>query len=193
MTFGDKALVPVWVLATDLVKLPDVLSSGEMNSSRLAELRTVLATLADSPITTLEAHPVSAKRDRTSGIVLHAASPLAQQLSQLISQTTKTAPQNLNVGASGEMLYRMVVPAKVAEQVSKGLVTSMKSKAVAGGFHGTLRDSTGIVAQATFVPVAGKATVLGAATGSAATAGVATATAGALTVAAPLGSVTKVV
>ncbi len=62
----------------------------------------------------------------------------------------------------------------------------MASKAPAGGIHSALVNSTGIAAQATFVPVTGKAAVAGAATGSATTAGVAAAGAGALTVAAPL-------
>ncbi|GER23590.1 hypothetical protein NCCP1664_20850 [Zafaria cholistanensis] len=157
-----------------------------MTPARLAELRTVLATLAASPIATLEAHPMPATRERAGGIALHAASPLAQQLSQLVARTAKSVPADLDVAATGEVLYRMVVPAKVAAQVGEGLVKPMASKAVAGGVYSALRDSTGIVAKATFVPVAGNTAVAGAATGSAATAGVAVASAGALTVAAPL-------
>ncbi|WP_422745611.1 hypothetical protein ACN27B_15325 [Micromonospora sp. WMMD754] len=168
------------------MSVPDVLGDEGMTPARLAELRTVLAALADSPIATLEAHPVSTKRDRNGGISLHAASPLAHQLSQLVAQTAKSAPPTLNVATTGDVLYRMVVPAKVAAQVGKGLVQPMASKAAAGGVHGALVSSTGIAAQATFVPVAGKAAVAGAATGSATTAGVAAASAGALTVAAPL-------
>ncbi|MGS2619993.1 hypothetical protein ACVCAH_36800 [Micromonospora sp. LZ34] len=168
------------------MSVPNVLGDEGMTPARLAELRTVLATLADSPIATLEAHPISTKRDRNGGIPLHAASPLAQQLSHLVAQTAKSAPPTLNVAATGDVLYRMVVPAKVAAQVGKGLVRPMASKAAAGGIHGALVNSTGIAANATFVPVAGKAAVAGAATGSATTAGVAAASAGALTVAAPL-------
>ncbi|MGN9917385.1 hypothetical protein [Micromonospora palomenae] len=169
------------------MSVPDVLGDEGMTPARLAELRTVLATLAGSPIATLEAHPISTKRERNGGIALHAASPLAQQLSHLVAQTAKSAPPSLNVAATGDVLYRMVVPAKVAAQVGKGLVAPMSAKAVAGGIHGALVNSTGrIAASATFVPVAGKAAVAGAATGSATTAGVAAASAGALTVAAPL-------
>jgi len=142
--------------------------------------------MADSPIATLEAHRIFTKRDPSGGIALHSASPLAQQLSKLVAETSKSAPPNLNVAASGEVLYRMVVPAKVAAQFGKGLVRPMASKVAAGGVYSALRNSTGVVANATFVPVAGKAAVAGAATGSAATAGVAVASAGALTVAAPL-------
>ncbi|MFG1660722.1 hypothetical protein ACGFIY_29710 [Micromonospora chersina] len=166
--------------------MPNVLGDEGMTPARLAELRTVLATLADSPIATLEAHPMSTKRDRNGGIPLHAASPLAQQLSHLVAQTAKSAPPTLNVAATGDVLYRMVVPAKVAAQIGKGLVRPMAAKVSAGGIYGDLVNSTGIVAKATFVPVTGKAAVAGAATGSATTAGVAAASAGALTVAAPL-------
>ncbi|WP_228379629.1 hypothetical protein [Pseudarthrobacter enclensis] len=168
------------------MSVPDVVDAEGMTPARLAEIRTVLATLADVPIATLEAHPLSSKSDRDGGIALNAASPLARQLSQLVTDTAKSASSGANVSASGEVLYRMVVPAKVAAEVGKGLVKPMSSKAVAGGVYSALRDSSGIVAKATFVPVAGQAAVAGAATGSAATAGVAVATAGALTVAAPL-------
>ncbi|MFI7605863.1 hypothetical protein ACIBTV_12140 [Micromonospora sp. NPDC049366] len=187
MTADGNAAVPVWTLATDAVSVPDVLGDGGMTPARLAELRTVLATLADAPIATLEAYPISTKRDRNDGIPLHAASPLAQQLSQLVTQTAKSAPPTVNVAATGEVLYRMVVPAKVAAQVGKGLVRPMAAKAATGAVRGPLVNSAGrIVAGATFHPVTGKAAVAGAATGSATTAGVAVASAGALTVAAPL-------
>lgn len=106
-------------------------------------------------------------------------------LSQLISQTSKAAPA-VGIGAGGEALYRMVVPGKVAAQVGSGLVKPMASKAASGGVRSALMGSSKIAAQATFVPVAGKAAAAGAAGGSAATAGVAAAGAGALTVAAPL-------
>jgi hypothetical protein len=185
---GDvEASVPVWALATEAVSLPVALGEEGMTPARLGELRTVLAALAESPIATLEAHPRLAGRDRSGGIALHASSPLAQQLSQLVMQTSKHAPANVNVAATGETLYRMVVPAKVAAQFGEGLVKPMTAKGVAGGVYGALRDSKRIVANATLVPVTGGQTaVAGAATGSAATAGVTAASAGALTVAAPL-------
>ncbi|MFC0505721.1 hypothetical protein [Micromonospora costi] len=187
MTADNEAPVPVWTLATEAVSVPNVLSDEGVTPARLAELRTVLAALADSPIVTLEAHPMRTKRDRNGGLPLHAASPLAQQLSHLVAQTAKSAPPTMNVAATGDVLYRMVVPAKVAAQVGRGLVQPMASKAIAGGIRGALVNSTGRIASgATFVPVAGKAAVAGAATGSATTAGVAAASAGALTVAAPL-------
>ena len=153
------------MLATEDVSVPDVTGGAQMTPERLAELRTVLTTLADSPIATLVAHPVTSKRPRSGGISLHATSPLAQNLSQLVSQTAKSAPAAANVTASGEVLYRMVVPAKVAAQVGKGLVRPMASKAAAGGVRSALVNSSGIAAQASFVPVAGQAAAAGAATG----------------------------
>lgn len=186
MTGDNQDLVPVWALSTEPVSVTNVLGEGEMTPPRLAELRTVLAALADSPVATLEAHPITTPRDRKGAIPLGSASPLAQQLAQLVSDTAKSAPSTLNIGSSGEVLYKMVVPAKVAAQVGSGLVQPMTSKAVAGGIHSALRSSSGIAAHATFVPVTGQAAVAGAATGSAATAGVAVASAGALTVAGPL-------
>lgn len=186
VTADSNVPVPVWTLATEDVSVPDVLGGEGMTPARLAELRTALATLVAASIATLEAHPISTKRERNGGIALHAASPLAQQLSQLVTQTAKSASPTLNGASSGDVLYRMVVPAKVAAQVGKGLVRPMAAKGISGGIHGGLINSAGIAAQATFVPVAGKAAVAGAAGGSAATAGVAAASAGALTVAAPL-------
>lgn len=186
MVDNDKAVVPVWTLATRDVTVPAIANDGAMTPERLGELRTVLAALADAPIATLEAHPLPKDFDRGRGLHLDSASPLAVHLSQLVTQTSKSAPAAA-VGAGGEALYRMVVPAKVAAQVGGGLVKPMASKAAAGGVHSALMSSSGIAAQATFVPVAaGKAAAAGAAGGSAATAGVAAAGAGALTVAAPL-------
>ena len=178
----DNALVPVWTLSTEAVTVPGLVGDAEMTPERLADLRTALATFAQAPIATLEMHPIERRRDSAGGIALHASSPLAQQLSQLVTQTARSAPAKVDVAASGEVLYRMVVPAKVASQVSKGLVKPMASKAVSGGVYSALRDSTGIVSKATFVPVSGA----GATTGAAATAGVGLAGAGTLTVAAPL-------
>lgn len=182
----DDAVIPVWTLATEEVAIPNITSNEVMSPQRLAELRTVLAMLADTPIATLEARPVSAESRRSGGIALHAASPLAQNLSQLVAQTARSSPAVASVAASSEVLYRMVVPAKVAAQVGKGLARPMASKAAAGGVHSAIVNSNGIAAQATFVPVASQAAAAGAATKAGAAAGVAAASAGALTVAAPL-------
>jgi hypothetical protein len=169
----DKTVVPVWTLATRDMTLPPIIE-GAMTPERLDELRTVLAVMAEAPIATLEAHPAPRDLDRTRGLRLESASPLAVQLAQLVKQTSDAAPA-VGAAASGEVLYRMVVPAKMAAQVGTGMITSMPSKTVAGGIRGALVNSMNpskIAGQATFVPVAGKT---GAAVGT-----------GVLTVAAPL-------
>jgi hypothetical protein len=189
MTDDRKAIVPVWTLATGDVRVPALTGDEPMTAERLAELRNVLAALADQPIATLEVHPLPDKLDRSRGIPLDAASPLAQHLSQLITQSARTssvtATATATATAAGEGLYRMVVPAKVAAQLGQGIIRPMASKAAAGGIHSALVNSTGIASQATFVPV-GKAAAAGAVGGAGATAGVAVAGSAALTVAAPL-------
>ncbi|GIE95802.1 hypothetical protein [Paractinoplanes rishiriensis] len=183
MTSDNRSVVPVWTLATGNGQVPALTGHGPMTPERLTELRSVLAVLADEPIATLEAYPLPADVDRSRGIPLDAASPLAQHLSQLISQSARNSTGA--APAAGGCLYRMVIPAKVAAQVGQGIVRPMPSKAAAGGIYGTLVDSTGIAANATFVPV-GKAATAGAVGGAGATAGAAVAGSAALTVAAPL-------
>lgn len=167
---GEVARYPVWTLATKEVSVPALTDGGALTPERLSELRTVLATLAEAPLATLEARPVPTGVDRSKGLALEAASPLAHHLSQLIASSPRAAA-SAAAGAGGEVLYRMVVPAKVAAQVGNGLLRPMAAKA--GGIHSALVGSSGIAAQASFVPVAGGA---GAAVGGAA----------AITVAAPL-------
>ncbi|MFE2472093.1 hypothetical protein [Streptomyces mirabilis] len=185
MADDRKAIVPVWTLATGHVRVPALAGDEPMTAERLAELRSVLAGLADEPIATLEVHPLPDKLDRSRGIPLDAASPLAQHLSQLITQSARSSSVAATATAAGEGLYRMVVPAKVAAQFGQGIVRPMASKVAAGGIHSALVSSTGIAANATFVPV-GKAAAAGAVGGAGATAGVAVAGSAALTVAAPL-------
>ncbi|MEU6746697.1 hypothetical protein ABZ914_10785 [Spirillospora sp. NPDC046719] len=185
MTDDRAANVPVWTLATADVRVPALTGDEPMTAERLAELRSVLAALADEPIATLEVHPLPDKLDRGPGIPLDAASPLAQHLSQLITQSAQRSSAAATATASGEALYRMVVPAKFAAQLGQGIVRPMASKAVAGGIRGPLVNSTGIVGGATFVPV-GKAAAAGAAGGAGTTAGVVVGGSAAFTVAAPL-------
>nr|WP_212763092.1 hypothetical protein [Gordonia araii] len=170
-------MVPFWTLATTETTVPDLISEGqEVEPNRLDDLRSALAAFASSPIVTLEAHPIPSALDKSRGIPLGSATPLAKELADLISRTPAAG-----LSSSSETLYRMVVPAKVAAEVGRGLVTPMK--AASGGVHGALVRSSGIAAQASFVPVAGKAAATGAVGGSAATAAAA---GGAVTVAAPL-------
>jgi hypothetical protein len=185
MTDDRKEIVPVWTLATGDVRVPALTGDEPMTAERLAELRSVLAGLADQPIATLEVHPLPDKLDRSRGIPLDAASPLAQHLSQLITQSARSSSVAATATAAGEGLYRMVVPAKVAAQFGQGIVRPMVAKGAVCGFRSALVNSKGIAAHATFVPV-GKAAAAGAVGGAGATAGVAVAGSAALTVAAPL-------
>ncbi|MFJ7156426.1 hypothetical protein ACIQUQ_15940 [Streptomyces sp. NPDC101118] len=186
MTDDRKTTVPVWTLATADVRVPGLTAGESMTAERLAELRGALAVMAGEPIVTLEMHPLPGGIDRRRGIPLDAASPLAQHLSQFITQSARTSLTAARATGSGEGLYRMVVPAKVAAQFGQGLVRPMVPKGAAGGMFGDLVDSTGkVAAKATFVPLGGAAAV-GTAGGAGATAGVAAAGGTALTVAAPL-------
>ncbi len=186
MTDDRRTTVPVWTLATADVKAPGLPAGEPMTAERLAELRGVLAVMADEPIVTLEAHPLPDRIDRGRGLPLDAASPLAQHLSQFITQSTRTSLTAARATASGEGLYRMVVPAKVAARFGQGVVRPMVSKGGAGGVLGPLVGPSGrIAANARFVPVGGAAAV-GTVGGAGATAGAAAAGGTALTVAAPL-------
>ena len=183
MNDTDAPVVPVWTLCTSeaTTLVPAVADEGALTPERLTELRGALATFSSAPLVTLEAHPLAKRRGRSAGLPLDAVSPLAQELSRLVAGHAQSVPAVAQVAESSEVLYRMVVPAKVAAQVGKGLVKPMKSNAVAGGVHGALRDAKSVVAQATFVPV--QTAPAGAATGAA----VGTVAAGsAMTVAAPL-------
>lgn len=183
MSDEDTTVVPFWTLSTaDTSNVPAISVDGALTPGRLTELRSALATFSAAPLVTLEAHPLPKRRDRTTGLPLDALSPLAKELSRLVSANADSVSAVSKVADSGEVLYRMVLPAKVAAQVGQGLVKPMTSKVVANGMYGDLVGSaTNIVsAKATFVPVQT------AAAGAAGTV-VGTAAAGtALTVAAPL-------
>ncbi|MGW0040048.1 hypothetical protein [Gordonia sp. NPDC003376] len=177
----ELVTVPVWTITTAAADVPAVLGNDALTADRLGRLRDALAALSEVPLTTLEAHPLTEPVDASKGIRLHGVSPLAQQLSTLVSKTPKV------VTDGGETLYRMDVPGKVFAAMGTGMIKPMASSTVSGGIHSALTNGSKIVGQASFVPVsAGKAATAGAATGSATTAGVAAAGAGALTVAAPL-------
>lgn len=159
--------VPVWTLSTsEAARLPAVADEGALTPERLTELRGALASLSSAPLVTLEAHALAKPRLRSAGLALDAASPLAQELSRLIAGRAQSVPAVAEVAESTEVLYRMVVPAKLAADVGKGLINPMKSNAVAGGVHSALRDAKSVAGQATFVPV--KPAAVGAATGTAA-------------------------
>ncbi|MGB6040351.1 MAG: hypothetical protein WBG39_10940 [Gordonia sp. (in: high G+C Gram-positive bacteria)] len=184
MSDESGTVVPVWTLSTiEGATVPALADEGSLSPERLSELRSALAAFASAPMVTLEARPLPAKQKRSGGLQLDAMSPLAQELSRLVTNSSKV-PAVVEVAQSTETLYRMHVPAKFASEFGKGLVKQMPSKAVDGGFYGDLMSSTGVVAKATYVPVeaasaGAKGAVVGTATGAAAAGG-------ALTVAAPL-------
>ncbi|MCM3516577.1 hypothetical protein [Nocardioides sp. P86] len=191
MTDADATMVPIWTLSTTEGASAPAFAAGEgMTPERLAELRTALAAFASAPLVTLEAHPLPARRERSTGLMLHATSPLARELSRLVAADAPKVPAVSQVAGSSEVLYRMVVPAKVAAEFGKGMVQPMVSKVANRGVYGDLvGDLAGgtaksVVAKATFVPVqAASAGATGTAVG--AVAGTA-ASATAITVAAPL-------
>jgi hypothetical protein len=186
MTDDRKPTVPVWTLATADARVPMLTAGESMTAERLTELRGVLAALAEEPIATLEMHPMPEKIDRSRGIPLDAVSPLATHLSQFITQSARSSLTVARATSSGEGLYRMVVPAKVAAQLGQGILRPMTPKGGGAGIYGEFLNSTGrIAAKARFVPVGGAAAA-GTAGGAGATAGVAAAGGTALTVAAPL-------
>lgn len=120
MTDDRKGTVPVWMLATGDVRVPALTEGGPMTAERLTELRSVLAGLVEEPIATLEAHPLPDRLDRGRGIPLDAVSPLAQHLSQLITQSARSSSAPTTATVAGGCLYRMVIPAKVAAQLGQG-------------------------------------------------------------------------
>src|SRR5690606_14426969 len=73
--------------------------------------------------------PEPGRVDRERGIALDAASPLAQHLSALAERAARSCPAPAVASGGGEALSRMAVPAKVAAEVSQGIVRPMRSKA----------------------------------------------------------------
>lgn len=158
MSEAQRPAVSLWTLGTEsgqVSRLSPLLGDGPMTATRVDQLRDALAAFDSAPLATLEAHSLPAALDLNHGMHLESASPLATQLADLISRSGQSPPGVVHHAADGgEMLYRMVVPAKVAAGVGRGLVRPMASKAVASGVHGALVGGRGIAAQATFVPVA---------------------------------------
>ena len=105
--------VRVWTLAVGDATVPAVFDERPMTRQRLTELRTALATLADTPIATLEVHPVPPGVVRADGMSLGADSPLARYLTELIGQALTSA----GTPPAGQALYRIVVPSKVVLQI----------------------------------------------------------------------------
>jgi len=190
---GQGTVVPVWTIGTEVAKVTEqdvaVLKTGGITPERLTQLRDALASIMDSPLVSLEAYQLPVETKIAGGRLLDATSPLAQNLTSLIqhsSTSLKVAAPKLST--SGETLYRMVVPAKVAAQMGNGLARSMPSAAATGGVYSGVLGAAGLVGQATFVPVAAEAAAgAGAATAASAAAGGAAVASGVglVTVAAP--------
>lgn len=115
----DNKLVPVWTLVTEDIDVPDLISDGKLTPERLTDLRTVLASYAESPIATLELHARKPRRDRLEGIVLRADSPLAEHLSQLITGTRGVAKEKSGAFGTSEVLYRLAVPEKLLPNLGR--------------------------------------------------------------------------
>ena len=136
---------PIWMLGVDTVELPGGLGSETLTPERVSDLRATLVALSAGPVATLKPNPARrAWIDRAASLSTRPARSFAG-LRRSGGKVPKAAPD--------EVLYRMVVPAKVADQFGKGLVRSMPSKGVAGGIRGPLVGKGGIRANASFVPV----------------------------------------
>lgn len=141
-------VVPFCNLPVEDTEIPDLMPAEPMMGDRLAEMRSALAAIVQTPIVGLETHPLPDNLNRSNGIKLSNTSPLAVQLGKFVATVPKMA-----AAVSGEGLYRMVVPAKFATQMGTGLVRSMTSNEVPGGIHSALTGRSGIVGQAAFVRV----------------------------------------
>lgn len=95
-------IVPVWTLSTARgSKVPAIADEGVLTPERLSELRSALAAFASAPLVTLEAHSLPAKRDPSIGLPLDAMSPLAQELSRLMANSTKVPAVARAAGRAG--------------------------------------------------------------------------------------------
>ena len=157
MSDNASSQVPVWTLLTTDVAVPALADGEPMTPQRLDDMRTALAALAQTPIATLEVHPLPSDLDTSGGIRLASTSPLAQHLTQLITDSPQSSSES-PIGKGMEALFRMVVPGEAAAQMGSGLVKPRSKKG-----HPTRRQSApenplaGVAGLANFVPVAGGA------------------------------------
>ncbi|WP_431975218.1 hypothetical protein [Micromonospora haikouensis] len=153
----DDLQVPVWTLATEPERIPLAaqlpVDYEGMTPERLAGLRQALAAFLDTPLVTVEAYPLPAETHLRGGRLLDAASPLAVELRNLLKLRANAPMSMAGAAKSTETLYRMVVPRTVAAQLGEGLVRPMASKAAVGGIYSGILGKSGIVKNATFVPV----------------------------------------
>jgi hypothetical protein len=163
----DEQIVPVWTLssggADDALVAQLQGPDQELSGTRLSRLRAALTALSDDPPVVLERHAVTPDDLPDAGRVVAAASPLARSLAEIIGSTRRAGAAESAAGTT-EVLYRMIVPQRLAGQLAQGAARPMS----AGGnaIYGAIRDRTQVVGQARFVPVSA-----GAAAGGVAAAG----------------------
>src|SRR5688572_4781342 len=103
MSEVDGTVVPLWTLSTDegSTAVPAFPDEGGLTPERLSALRSALAEFASAPLVTLEAHPLPVKHERTRGLALGAMSPLAQEISRLVTNSPQVSAVT-QVAQSGE-------------------------------------------------------------------------------------------
>lgn len=169
---ADEQVVPIWTLSAggsdDALVQRLYEGDGELSQARLDGLRAALAALSDDPPVVMERHAVLRQDVPGGGRLVAAGSPMAKTIADIVGKTRQVAPAEAASGAT-EVLYRMVVPEKLAGQLAQG--TARQMSAGGGGVYSAIRGSRNIVGNAKFVPVATSAGGGAAAGGAAAMAG----------------------
>lgn len=169
---ADEQVVPIWTLSSggsDDALVQRLHEGGsELSQARLDGLRTALAALSDDPPVVMERYAVAPQDVPAGGRRVAAGSPMAKTLAEIVGKTRQAAPAEAASGAT-EVLYRMVVPEKLAGQLAQG--TARQMSANGGGVYSAIRGSRNILGNAKFVPVATTAGGGAAAGGAAAMAG----------------------
>jgi hypothetical protein len=183
----ETAPTPVFLVSSEALEAPDAtpppLTLPEvLDEDGLRRARNLLEAYYDTKLVSIEAHVAPALDDADTGHLLAATSPLARELQNLIASSgakMPTAMQN-----STEVLYRMIVPARLAAGFASGGLSVTGS--AAEGFLSGVRNASHIAGHVRYVPVVGGAAAAGfGAEGAAAAAG-ASGMAAAVTAAAPL-------
>lgn len=169
---SDQQVVPFWTLASGasddavLTRLYD--GTSGLSAERLDRLRDALAVLSEDPPVVLERYAVASVDVAPTGRVIAAGSPLAKSLAEIVGSTRQAAPAEVAAGTN-EVLYKMVIPEKLAGQLASGAARQLTARD--GGVYSAVRGAKNIVGNTRFVPVA-------AGTGGGASAGAAVAGAG---------------
>lgn len=168
---GQEHVVPIWTLSSggsDDAALARLYNGDqELTRDRLDRYRAALAVMSDDPPVVLERYVLAPEDLPTSGRLVTAGSPLAKSLADIVGSTRRAAPAEVAVGTT-EVLYKMVVPEKLAGQLAAGTARQMAAKD--GGFYSAVQGAKSVVGHTRFVPVAA-GTGGGAAAGGAAVAG----------------------